>query len=88
MITPPPNRMKTGLRYALFVGCMLLTATGRLAASAATSPPAVGETLPDIRLEVPADPVQRSYLGLEGSAPFAIPEIDADIVIVEIFSMY
>jgi thiol-disulfide isomerase/thioredoxin len=57
-------------------------------ATAAGEPPAAGGKLPDIRLAMPADPEHRKYLGLQGTAPFAIPEIDAEIVIVEIFSMY
>ena len=55
---------------------------------AANEAPAVGGQLPDIRLAVPAEPAHRQYLGLQGGASFTIPEIEADIVIVEIFSMY
>jgi thiol-disulfide isomerase/thioredoxin len=57
-------------------------------AAKAIEPPAAGGKLPDIRLEMPADPDHRKYLGLQGPDTFTIPEIDADIVIVEIFSMY
>ena len=66
---------------------ILILAVG-LPAGAATTPPAEGGSLPGIQLAIPEDPVQRSYLGLEGKGSFTIPEIDADVVIVEIFSMY
>ena len=58
--------------------------------SAAGYPPAVGGTLPDIKLSMPKDMADKNYLGLGifrfGS--FKIPEIKAQLVIVEIFSMY
>ena len=58
--------------------------------SAASSPPAVGDTLPDIKLSMPKDSAEKSYLGLGffGFGSFKIPEIKASLVIVEIFSMY
>lgn len=56
--------------------------------AAAASPPAVGGFLPDIRLPVPKDTAQKSYLQLAGSGFFTIPQIGAKVVIIEIFSMY
>jgi peroxiredoxin len=58
--------------------------------SAAGYPPAVGGTLPDIKLSVPKDFTDKSYLGLGffGFGSFKIPEIKASLVIIEIFSMY
>ena len=82
------NTMKTAMLYVLMVGCMLLIMTGHHTAMATTRPPAAGEMLPDIQLQVPKNPDHRAYLGVEGATPFTIPQIDADIVIVEIFSMY
>jgi peroxiredoxin len=57
---------------------------------AASSPPAVGGMLPDIKLSMPKDSAEKSYLGLGffGFGSFKIPEIKASLVIVEIFSMY
>jgi len=57
---------------------------------AASSPPAVGGMLPDIKLSMPKDSAEKSYLGLGffGFGSFKIPEIKARLVIVEIFSMY
>lgn len=88
MLIHYPGRMKLALRLSVFLGCYLWTAIGYASTVNATSPPAEGGMLPDIRLEMPADPVHRAYLALTGSDSFTIPEIGADIVIVEIFSMY
>lgn len=54
----------------------------------AQSPPKVGGLLPEIDLSIPKDPEQRSYLGLTGEGSFKIPQIEGQVVIVEIFSMY
>jgi hypothetical protein len=54
----------------------------------ATSPPQKGGVLPEIDLPVPKDPTHRNYLGLSGDDPFQIPQIKAEVVIIEIFSMY
>ena len=59
-----------------------------LMVSAATQPPPVGGVLPDIVLPVPDQPEHRTYLGIKDKQQFTIPEIDAPIVIVEVFSMY
>jgi hypothetical protein len=55
---------------------------------AATSPPQEGGVLPEIDLPVPKDLAHRDYLGLAGDDPFQIPQIKAEVVIIEIFSMY
>ena len=62
--------------------CMALTL------GAASAPPAENENLPNIVLTVPANPDHRAYLGLGAEARFTIPQIKADLVIIEIFSMY
>ena len=82
-----PKRMKNAIRSGLSLGVLLLAAASTPSVAAAPGPPEEGGKFPDIRLEVPADTDQRMYLGVQGPA-FAIPEIDADIVIVELFSMY
>ena len=55
---------------------------------AANKPPAVGETMPAIKLAVPEDTQARAYLGLDGSGQFTIPQIKGEVVIIEIFNMY
>lgn len=55
---------------------------------AANLPPVKGGVLPRMRLPIPKDPGEKSYLGLSGSGFFRIPQIKAKVVIIEIFSMY
>ena len=56
-------------------------------AFASNAPPVKGEVLPDMKITVPQNAIDRSYLGLERSGVFTIPQIKATIVIVEIFSI-
>ena len=51
-------------------------------------PSVKGDVLPEIKITVPQNATDRSYLGLESSGFFKIPQIKAKIVIIEIFSMY
>ena len=51
-------------------------------------PVGVGDPLPAISLASPEVEAQRTYLGLEKDGPFALADISAELVIVEIFSMY
>ena len=54
----------------------------------ANSTPKKGGTLPAIKLEMPEDPAQRTYLGLSGEGLFDISQIKAESVIIQVFSMY
>ena len=54
----------------------------------AKSPPKKGGVMPEINLPVPKDPTHRSYLGLSAEGLFKIPQTKAEVVIIEIFSMY
>lgn len=42
----------------------------------------------DFTLPVPGDAVHKKYLGLLNDTPFSLGQIKADVVIIEIFSMY
>jgi hypothetical protein len=55
---------------------------------AANLPLAQGGVLPGISLSAPNDPDEKSYSGISGSGFFRIPQIKAEVVIIEIFSMY
>ena len=55
---------------------------------AAVSPPAEGEVLPDISLSVPQETRERKYLGVSAGERFKIPQIKAELVILEVFNMY
>ena len=70
---------------AVFLGVLLISAGFALADS---QPPAVGGKLPEFTLLVPKSNEHQEYLGLSGKASFKIPEISAEVVIIEIFSMY
>lgn len=65
--------------------CFFLAGTP---ADAASQPPAVGGQLPDITLAAPSGNELQLYLGVSGKQTFAIPEIKAEVVLIEIFSMY
>jgi len=82
--------MSQWMKRFLFVAMVSIVVLG-LAGSglkAATEPPAEGGVLPQFELSVPEDAQARAYLGLPGSGKFAIPQIKARLVIIEIFSMY
>ncbi len=68
------------------IGFLLLIVCSLVLAS--NLPPAKGGILPRIKLPVPKDPGEKSYLGISGSGFFRIPQIQAKVVIIEIFSMY
>ncbi len=57
-------------------------------AGAETKPPPEGGVLPGIVLNVPENSELRQYLGVSDKKTFTIPEIKAEVVIIEIFSMY
>jgi hypothetical protein len=54
----------------------------------AVSPPEKDGTFPDIAFPVPKDAGHRAYLGLPQGGNFKIPQIKADVVIIEVFNMY
>ena len=55
---------------------------------AAESTPPKGGDFPEISLPVPQKAAEKEYLVLSGKDSFKISQIKADLVIVEIFSMY
>lgn len=56
--------------------------------SSSQSAPAVGGVLPALKLAMPKDGHEKSYLGLSWGSSFKISEIKAQVLIIEIFSMY
>jgi hypothetical protein len=71
--------------FVILAVCLMLTIHPAVAVN---EPPTVGEALPPIELAVPKDAAAKSYLGLADSGQFSIPEIKAQAVIIEVFSMY
>ena len=78
--------MKPYSKILLAVALCFLLSGGP--AGAASEPPAVGGKLPEITLAAPQNIELQLYLGVGGKQTFAIPEIKAEIVLIEIFSMY
>lgn len=68
----------------------MISADSDLAAHAASPPKPLqpGEQLPRIVLPPPETPEHGKYLGVTDSNPFSVSDIEAEIVIIEIFSMY
>ncbi|RPJ72262.1 MAG: TlpA family protein disulfide reductase [Desulfobacteraceae bacterium] len=77
---------------ARWVGIALVVITGIVAggvvAPADGGPPAVGASLPEIILKAPKSAEARAYLGLKGEGEFKLSDIAAEVVVIEIFSMY
>ncbi|MDX1708017.1 MAG: hypothetical protein R3274_05415 [Desulfobacterales bacterium] len=76
------KRFKT---VAVLMGVILM---GAGFSSASSQPPAVGGLLPEFSLSAPKNDDHQKYLGVVGKEAFTIPEIEADVVIIQIFSMY
>jgi peroxiredoxin len=70
---------------AAFAICLLVATHAGLAF---TKAPAIGESLPSFELPIPQDARAQSYLGLTGPGQFTIAQIEAKVVIIQIFSMY
>ena len=70
---------------AAFAICLLVATH---AALAFTNAPAIGESLPPFKLLIPQDARAERYLGLSGPGQFTIAQIEAKVVIIQIFSMY
>jgi len=70
------------------LGCLLALMLVATAGAVHANPLAVGSRLPDIVLPMPEDSHVLDYLGLPGQGSFEIPQIGAEVVVVEIFSMY
>ena len=80
--------MNVKLKAFLLVAVMAALFTSVAFTEVATSPPAEGGVLPPIELGIPESPQYRQYLGVSGDKTFTIPEIKAEVVLIEIFSMY
>ncbi len=71
----------------LIVTALFFSLTAGMNVSAADR---AAELMPEIILPVPENAEQRTYLGLENtdSESFSVADIDADVVLIELFSMY
>lgn len=79
-------RARNVRRLTTWIVCLAwLFAVGPVGAE---SLPQKGGVLPVFDLQAPEDPDHKCYLGLTGEGPFRIPQIKAQVVLIEIFSMY
>lgn len=72
------------IRCSIFICLLLFT----FPAFGGSKPSLKDGVLPAISLSVPQKPEHRKYLGLSGDGSFTIPQIKADVVVIEIYSMY
>lgn len=75
------------MKRVLMIAAVIVVFASAPAYSSPPGPP-VGKALPDFTLKIPEDAVQRGYLGLKEKNAFSIPDIDAQVVVIEVFSMY
>ncbi len=80
--------MKRTLFTFLAMMAMMVVFFHPVFGAAETKPPAEGGVFPAIDLGVPQSAEYRQYLGITGKKTFTIPEIKAEVVLIEIFSMY
>ena len=70
---------------ALYLSCVSLVSPPALAVNQLL---VVGGVLPRIELPQPQDAATKRYLGLAENQDFTVSEIEAEVVIIEVFSMY
>lgn len=75
-------------KICMFVSMVMFVLASTAAMASANPPPQVGSTFPELKLIKPADSTDLKYLGLSGSGEFSVDQIKAQVVIVQIFSMY
>ena len=78
--------MKSFLTFLLVVTICVFVSSEMVDAD--SRPPGEGGLLPEIVLATPKSTEHQNYLGISGKDTFKIPEIKAEVVIIEIFSMY
>jgi len=72
--------------FLIGVLAYFLCVTASLQAAGHT--PAKGESFPPVTLQKPEGAAELAYLGLKGTGSFQVSEIKADLLIIEIYSMY
>ncbi len=74
-------------RFSSILAMMLIVASAATAV-AASQPPQAGNSLPEMKLNKPADSAELKYLGLSGSGTFSVEDVKAQAIILQVFSMY
>jgi len=76
---------KTMMLLTALTVCLVALHGARVAAE---EPTITGDVLATIQLLVPQDPQAKNYLGLTEEGSFALSQIKAQVVMIEIFNMY
>lgn len=76
------------LAVAILLTALLANPPAGVPAFAAEKTPAEGGLLPDMKLPVPQTAEEAGYLGIKQKDTFKVPQIKAELVIIEVFSMY
>ena len=71
-----------------FLILLMAISSGQGLVSASGTPPPKGGPLPSFKLPIPKDPDEKAYLGLSGDGFFKVTQIKAEVVVIEIFSLY
>jgi len=71
-----------------FVTLAVCLAVFHGASMASEKPSDTGDVIASIKLPIPQDKNAQNYLGLAGEGSFAISQIKAEVVLIEIFNMY
>lgn len=58
------------------------------ASAALAAPPATGDTMPALTLPVPQDPAGQEMLGVAGRETFALADLKADLIFLEVIGVY
>lgn len=58
------------------------------AGPAPAAPPATGDTMPELILPVPQDPAGQEMLGVTGQSTFALADLKADLIFLEVIGVY
>ena len=87
------NPGKSCIRRAALAAAIVLTTFlahlhGDVTVLASEKIPLEGSLLPEMKLPVPQKEDEISYLGIKQKDTFKIPQIKAELVIIEVFSMY
>lgn len=79
---------KGGLQFAMLLVASAAVLFNPFACSATDKPPEEGAVLPEMKLPVPQNSEEVKYLGIKQKDFFRIPQVQAELVIIEVFSMY
>jgi hypothetical protein len=72
--------------WVSLLACCFILSAGPVSADSQIPPE--GGVWPQVILPVPQNADHQNYLGITGKETFAVPEIKAEVVIIEIFNMY